>query len=360
MKKRNSLIIASVLVLGVLALIVVLSRGQSSTIKQNYHVQDIASVSKIFMADKLDNQVTLTRDKGDTTWTVNGEYEASLPMIELFLETLNEMRLREQVNKTAAPNVAKQLASKSVKTEIYQRVYRIDWFKHKLRLFPHEKKTSTLFIGHETQDMFGTYCYREGDKVPVILYKPGLRGFIAPRFIADPLVWRSHRIVSLKVQEIERVELEIPAAPEESFAILRKGNGFEMEMLQTHQKVNGFDTARVAQLLSSFTNLNFDEYSQLVPKNERDTTFSKAPRTILRVKDTKGNQCELKTYIKYNNPDDIINMPDPEMYKIFDLDRLYAVLDAKDTVLIQYYVFDNILQPASFYLGQQKSSFAKQ
>ena len=45
---------------------------------------------------------------------------------------------------------------------------------------------------------------------------------------------------------------------------------------------------------------------------------------------------------------------------MFDLNRLYATIDDKDTVLIQYFVFDNILQPASFFLGQQKSPFAKE
>ena len=67
----------------------------------------------------------------------------------------------------------------------------------------------------------------------------------------------------------------------------------------------------------------------------------------------------LKTYIKYSNPDDLRAMPDTTMYQVFDLNRLYAILDDKDTVLIQYYIFDNILQPASFFLGRQHSYFAR-
>ena len=52
-------------------------------------------------------------------------------------------------------------------------------------------------------------------------------------------------------------------------------------------------------------------------------------------------------------------MPDPEMYETFDLNRLYAIVDRKDTVLIQYYVFDNILQPASYFLGHEKQLIAR-
>ena len=87
--------------------------------------------------------------------------------------------------------------------------------------------------------------------------------------------------------------------------------------------------------------------------------MSGVPRTVLRITDTAGVTRQLKTYIKYTNPDDLKTMPDSAMYETFDLNRLYAVLDNKDTVLIQYYVFDNILQPASYFLGADKSTFAR-
>lgn len=355
MKKRNLIIIVIVALMGIAALVVVLMRGQHSSFKQDYHIEDVESITKIFMADKSDNQVTLSRIEGDSTWLVDNKYEASQPMIDLLLETLHKMRVRQEVNKAAAPNISKALASNHVKVEVYQKVFLIDWFNHKVQLFSHEKRTATYFVGHETQDLVGTTFFREGDKTPVIVYQPGFRGFIAPRFIANPLPWRSHKIVNLNVLDIERVELEIPAAPEESFAICREGKGFFMELLQNHQRTPGFDTAAVAQMLSSFTNLNFDEYAKAVPKIELDTTFSRTPRTILRITDTKGETHELKTYLKYINPDDIKNMPDTTMYQVFDMDRLYAVLDQKDTVLIQYFVFDNILKPASFFLGKRQA-----
>lgn len=360
MKKRNLIILLSVVILALATWLVVAIRGQKNTFKQDFHIEDIASVTKIFMADKMDNHVTLTRQENDTTWLVNDMYECNQPMMDLFLETIHKMRVRQQVNKAAAPNIVKNIAAKSVKVEIYQKKYLIDWFSGKIKLFPREKHTVTYFVGHETQDMLGTFFYREGDKMPVVVYMPGFRGFIAPRFIADPTPWRSHRIVDLNVFDIERVQLEIPAMPSESFAICREGDGFYMELLEQKQRVNGFDTARVAQFLSSFTNLNFDEYAQVVPNVELDSTFSKAPRTILSITDTKGNTRVLKTYLKYVNPDDLINMPDTNMYNMFDLDRLYAVIDDADTVLIQYFVFDNILQQASFFLGDRKNGFAKQ
>jgi hypothetical protein len=55
------------------------------------------------------------------------------------------------------------------------------------------------------------------------------------------------------------------------------------------------------------------------------------------------------------------------MYEVLDLNRLYAIVShggstsdyTGDTVLIQYFVFDNILQPASYFLGADKTAFAR-
>ena len=315
------------------------------------------------MADKQDNHVLLQRvadSTSDTMWTVDGLYPASQPMIDMLLETLHDMRIRQQVNKNAVPQVVKLLSARAIKVEVYQRKYFIDWFGGKLKLFPREKLAVTYFVGHETQDMMACHMFRQGDKEPYIIHIPGFRGYLTPRFVTDPMSWRSHTIVHWDIRQLQRVELDIPANPEESFAVERQGEGFAFVLTQTNTTVANFDTARVAQMLSCFANLNFDEFASRVPNSNMDTSFNAGPRTILRITNTDGTTRELKTYLKYNNPADSLAMPDNDMYEMFDLNRLYATIDDKDTVLIQYYVFDNILQPASFFLGQQKSPFAKE
>lgn len=357
MKKKHYILLAGLVVLGALTLIVVLSRGRNHTLKQDLHIEAAArpgGVTKIYMADKENHQVLLS-SVGDSAWIVDGKFPASQKMVELLLETLSDMRIRSRVNMAAAPNVSKQLAAKSVKVEVYYHDYRIKWFKGRLRLFGYEKR-DVIYVGHDTQDMMATYMYHDGDEVPCIVYLPGFRGCLSPRFVVDPYAWRSHSIVDLPVQQIASVELIIPNNPEESFVVERDGEGFILKTGSPSgwQTVEGFDTARVAQMLSSFVRLNFDEYARAVPKAELDTTFSGDPRTVLRVTDINGETHEVKTYIKYSNPDDILAMPDTSMYQVFDLDRLYAIVDNKDTVLIQYYVFDNILQPASFFLKERQ------
>ncbi|MBR1833948.1 MAG: DUF4340 domain-containing protein [Bacteroidales bacterium] len=354
-KKKNLIIIAAVVVVGLLALIIAKRGSRSATFEQDFHVEDIASVSKVFIADKQNNQVLLERvidSTGDTTWLVDGLHPASQPMIDLLLETLHDMRIRQQVNKNAIPQAVKQLSARAVKVEVYQHRWFINWFGGKLRLFPHERLAVTYFVGHETQDMMACYMFRKGDKAPYIIHIPGFRGYLTPRFVSDPMSWRSHEIVHWDIRHLQSVELDIPASPQESFVVRREGDDFVMELTQGHRMVDGFDTARVAQMLSSFANLNFDEFASRVPNSYIDTSFNSAPRTILRITNTDGETREVKTYLKYVNPEDSLAMPDTSMYEMFDVNRLYAIIDNKDSVLIQYFVFDNILQPASFFINK--------
>lgn len=351
MKKRNIILIVVAAVTIAVALVLALRGSRKSTFTQDFHVEDIASVTRIFMADKQNQQVLLTRG-ADSVWLVNETYVANQAMVDLLLETLNTMRIRQQVNRAAVPTIIKDLSARAIKVEVYQRVPFINWFGGRLQLFPHEKLSVTYFVGRETQDMMASYMFREGDKVPYVIHIPGFRGFPTPRFVTDPFKWRSHTIVDLDVRAIERVEMEIPDMPEESFAVQREGEGFSLWV--AGKQTPGFDTARVAQMLSCFTYLNFDEFAAIVPNSFADSCVSGSPRTVLRVTDTAGNVHQMRTYIKYHNPDDLIAMPDPEMYETFDIDRLYAIVDDRDTVLIQYFVFDNILQPASYFLGQDK------
>ena len=104
-------------------------------------------------------------------------------------------------------------------------------------------------------------------------------------------------------------------------------------------------------MLSSFSNLNFDEYASVVPKVELDTTFSRPPGFVLTITDMDDRVRNLKTYVKFADPELISEIESGNLSEIFDVNRQYAILDNTDTVLIQYYVFDNILQPASYFVG---------
>ncbi len=133
----------------------------------------------------------------------------------MLLETLNQMRIRQRVNKAAKKNIVDNISVSHTKVEVYQIVPFINWFGGRLQLFKSEKLVATYYIGHETQDNMGSYVFREGDDEPYIVHIPGFRGYLGPRFEPVPELWRSHRIVDLPVTEIQSVKVEIPNQPQD-------------------------------------------------------------------------------------------------------------------------------------------------
>ena len=94
MKKKNIILIAAVAVVVVGALVIALRGSRKATFRQDFHIEDTASVTRIFMADKQNQQVLLTRTE-DNTWLVDNQYTANQAMVDLLLETLNTMRIRQ-------------------------------------------------------------------------------------------------------------------------------------------------------------------------------------------------------------------------------------------------------------------------
>ena len=99
MKSKKSIIIVSLIVLlGVATLLVVMLRGRNHTFKQDFQVEAAAypgAVTKIFMADKENHKVMFTYGP-DSLWYVDDGYVASQKMMDLLLETLAEMRIRNK------------------------------------------------------------------------------------------------------------------------------------------------------------------------------------------------------------------------------------------------------------------------
>ena len=140
MKKNRKFIIA-VLILAVIAITLFLTNSKSTFKRElsDFAVDDTSSVTKVFMSDKNNNNLTLTRiEQGK--WLVDDKYTGSKVNIELLLGTMLGLQVKETVPRAAMEYVIKDLATISVKVEIYQWKYRINIFDW-VHLFPHEKLT---------------------------------------------------------------------------------------------------------------------------------------------------------------------------------------------------------------------------
>jgi len=352
MKKNRKFIIA-VIVLGVIAIALVLTNSKSTFKRElsDFAVDDTSNVTKIFMSDKNNNNLTLTRVQPGK-WLVSNKYPGSKANIELLLGTMLGLQVKETVPKAALEYVIKDLAAISVKVEIYQWKYRINFFDV-VRLFPHEKLTKVYYVGGPIQSNRGSYMIMEHSSVPFVVYLPGLRGFVTPIYSPIEKYWRDYSIFKKSIQQIESVRMEFPSDPENSFEIKKDANmNMQFISLDDNQPVPLFDTLKVMNFLASFRNINFEALLNDLEPRRKDSILAMTPYCIISLTDISRSTQSIKIYRKGAFPGEMDDFGTPAPY---DLDRLYALVnDGKDFTLIQYFVFDKILRPKSFFLKQQE------
>ncbi|MHC1706087.1 MAG: DUF4340 domain-containing protein [Bacteroidales bacterium] len=350
--KKNRIILLITLLLAVLALVLVINNSGSTLKKEHseFGIDDTASVTRIFMADKASHSVELVR--GDSgVWKVNKEFNARPDAIQTFLKTILNLEVVEPVAKSGRNTIIKRLASSGVKVEIYQKVYRIDFWGF-LRLFPHEKLTKVYYVGSNTPDNMGTYMIMEGSDVPFITYLPGFRGFIAVRYSPRPEDWRDHTVFALPISTINSVKVEFVEVPGFSFEVKKAGErSFSLNSLSTGQLIPDYDTIRVLELLTAFGDLRFETLVTGFSPEKTDSILSSQPFHIITVLDHTGKQHKVKTFHRKNPGGDT---DEDGNYIPFDRDRMYASInDRRELVLIQFFVFDPVIQPVNAYLKKQ-------
>jgi len=354
MKKNKTIFIAFILLV-LIALVLWLTRS-ATTFKRSlsdFKIDDSSSVTRIFMTDKNNNTVTLSR-KAPGKWLVNDKYPAQNQSIDLLLKTMVEIEVQQPVARAAHDNIVKELAVNAVKVEIYQQVYRIDLFGT-INWFPHEKLTRVYYVGGATQSNLGCFMLMQDSSEPFIVFLPGFRGFVSPRYSPIEKYWRNYNIFNKTIPEIQTVRVEIPATPDYSYEVKNTGNNkFALISLIDNEPVMNYDTLRLLNFLSGFRNLNYEALLNDMDKTRKDSILRSQPFIIITLTDTSGISKTITTYHK-KGPD---GQTDPQGRALpYDLDRLYAsVNEGLDFTIIQYFSFDKVLRPKPFFMKDTASA----
>ena len=347
MKKNNRITIIITALLVVIAGVLIWNNRYLSTLlgeSSDFQVWDTASVTRIYLADRMDKESLLERQENG--WTLNGTYQAHPKQVQYLLSTLYKIRIKMPVSVASHDNIIKQMASQSTKVEIYQIVPRINLFD-KIKLFYHEKRTKVFYVGDATMDSSGTFMMKEGADKAYIVYIPSFRGFITTRFTANPDDWRDHTIFHENMADIQSVEVDFNEDPEGSFRIDNTGkHQYKLTRLIDNQDLP-YDTLKVINLMSSFGDLRFEAlFTNTLPQERIDSITNSPYVHHIIVTDKNGNKQEMTTFKKLvlNGVTDMGNLGD------VDRDRMYALVDGgKDFVLIQNYVFDKVLHDVRYY-----------
>lgn len=332
--KKNTIYFILVLILASIAIILVLNNKKSTLKKElrDFAITDTSIVDKIFLVDKENNMVELTRI--DKKWKVNNKYTARKDAIDVLLETLSNMKVRYPVPKSSHNSVVKRMSNQSTKVEVFSK----------------GNLLKTYFIGGPTQDHTGTYILLEGSDIPMVIFIPGFNGYLSSRFFTREIDWRDNTIFKYSYPQIYSVTCEHPQEPEKSFKITRlSDNKFSIIKLSDNSSIENYDTLTAKTYFSFFKHISFDHFLTQMKKKKRDSILSATPLYVFTVEDINHNTRTIKTFLKdpEKNPKKAIFA---EHYPKYDENNMYGYIPGSTYLLmVQYFVFDPLIrEPEDF------------
>lgn len=324
-----------------IGLTIYLSNRSNTTLnpgEKNFAVTDTASVTRIFLADKT-NQSVLLEKTDSAGWMLNGKYGAQPEMVDELLYTLMYATVLKPVPNTMKETVIRQLAAHAIKVEVYARVHFIDIFG--VKLFPYEKCIRTYYVGAATQENQGNFMIMEDADMPFIVHIPGFRGFLHPRYSPRESDWRNHQVFKYTLPGISSVDVTYPTLPERSFRLENPDNinfSINNEKLGPLKPI---DTIKVISYLNAFTDVRFETFLNEEPEVFKDSLKKATPFCIIAVTNRKGETNSIALHRIKALPGSVNLMGDPVE---FDPERLYGILNGKDLVMTQYFVFGALMR----------------
>lgn len=330
MKKNLLQIIILAILLGIVILAQIVPVGNSrlmdmlkinkkGTIKElrDFNIEDTSRIDKVFMVDKESQTLELKRENGNK-WIVNGKYPANKYHVNLMLKTLHMMRIKSPVAKSAEKNIIKQLATKSIKVEVYDE----------------DELLKTFYIGGVTQNQTGTYAILEGSAKPFIVEIPGFRGYLTSRFHTIENTWRSARIFQYGENEMKRINVKVGAKPTQSFQIKINGKDDYELYNESGQKAQVFDTLAVRRFVREFKNKAFSRILPFELQQKTDSVYNSKMFYHYQIDLNTGRNVDLSLH-KINDyvADDIT-----------ELDYLNGVLNKKLWVSVQTHLFATLFK----------------
>lgn len=331
--KKNALLLVLVFV-ATAAIAYFYFNKPTSTIDETtagFAIDDTAAVDRIFIADQLGNTIDLKR-KGKN-WTLNDSLFARTKAAELLLRVFKDIEVSSPVSKNAHPTILSQMASFHRKVEIYQN--------------GSNTPTKTWFVGHSTQNHYGTYMLLETEDgksdVPYIMHLRWHNGYITPMFFTDLAEWRSTLMLQYPADDLKAINITYLENPALSFSLGKDKMGNCVLKNGKGEKVPTFDTLFARDYFNQFGNVHYEVIDHYLTQNQIDSTKQSTPKIKLELVDMQGN---VNTTLIYNKqaPLEAVDLITGEVIDSpYDTNRDYALTNNGDFVLIQRFVFDNLL-----------------
>ncbi len=342
---KNNRILFIILTILVLITIFFIVKNSNTTVRKelsDFAVKDTSAITKIFIADRNGNQVTLER-KAVNNWSLNDKYEPRPELLKLLLDVIYRMDVRNRVAKAAYNNVIKALASSGIKCEIY--------------LNGSDQPFKTYYVGGQTEDALGTFMIIDKSNMPFVTEIPGFNGYLTPRYSANVEAWRKPVIFQTPLGQIKSLTVSYANFPDKSFNI-QSENGKYIVRSPDHKTIIGnVDSVAVENYLSFYSAVYYESRAKELLQVQKDSMLRHQPSITLSLNDASGINKELFIYPMPVSSASLVQQDSIGNPLKYDVDRMYGFLKPEnDFFIIQHYTFDKLLrQLTDFEITKQKN-----
>lgn len=295
---------------------------------KNFAVKHPGDLVKIFLADKHTGETILLEKQGKNKWMLNGEYRAMPEKVDMLLGTLKSIKVNHPVPESQWDFVVKDLATNSVKVELYKE---------------EGKPFKTYFVGRAPANSMGGFMIMQKNGVtakrPYVCHIPGYVAELKSRFFTDELEWRDLNVFRYKMDDIKEVSMYYPRNPEHSFRIRQDDeevvlSPYSDSLPQIDGKVN---EAMIIEYLDFFSRMNAEGFA--VNYEKKDSILGTTPAAVIEVKGKGDRQDRLEIFYMPLNKRSAMQY-DPMGNEIMrDQENYYALRNGQDFLTIQQFVF---------------------
>lgn len=316
----NNKHIVSFALLLCLALSVYLNRHSSDSInridRKDFSVADTSWVKEIKISSKQPEIAVLKRIN-ENTWSINENFTASKSSIYYLLKTLQRMEVAYPIPLSIRDNVLGNLAVKGLKVEITLK----------------DGQEKTFYVGAENKELTATYMMLENALEPYAVHIPGFNGYLSSRFFTNEYLWRDKTVTNVKPESITSIRIlyDEQKIKKESFQLRFKNGNHQLNSINADESLgenSNADSSKINAFRASFQELYAEAF--VMSSLHTDSLLKTKPICEIEVH-TLESEKNIKLYTKATNE------------KAYDVERMYALIDDKDWMIVQRNTFKKIL-----------------
>jgi hypothetical protein len=326
MKKKYWLYLIFILLIIIAAIILFSKRyGSYDRDENQFAVKDTGNISMIEIRS-LDHTVILERMPDH--WMINNYYSAGEKRITALLKVISRL----QVSAPVPGSIRREITSK------------LENEGKSLMVVVDKKSPHIILMYHDTIHTNTTYMMLERSDQPFRVMISGYPEKNLARFFADEVnYWRDNSIFRLQEDQILAVSVYNRLNPEKSFHLVKgKDDGFKIFTYDDSTEVTGVLTESVTQYLSYFSSVSFERFLNDDEKTNHADLLKNDPEYIIMVKDSRNKVTQIKTFLLYDSTQDGHAQP--------DLNRLIAVINETDVVMVKYVELDPVIKEIGYFL----------